>query len=323
METLKEFLIKSKSKTLSKFTEEELIKAKKILTKNNYNSKPILQLNFYGHKINIEDFEKSVKFLRGIFQVKKEEGNNSLKLFFLNFEFCLRSLLFFYRVQSENDLQENLTINFEKEVFKLNLKEKFKSKLQREKILKENNSSILNQNVNKTKKLVLTINNSKQLEPNIFISNSPENMKDSFSFKKKEDQDKENIAKKKFTGRFYLLIDNSEGFEISKKIIGKKGKNMKEILMKCKELSGLDYIPKDFLKLRLRGKGSSYREGNRRQECNDKLHLCVSAKSKEILFNATKLIEKLLLKLKKEYISFCNSNNIVWANKFYSKHIEA
>lgn len=44
---------------------------------------------------------------------------------------------------------------------------------------------------------------------------------------------------------------------------------MKDIIDTCKSSFNIDKIPKDFLKLRLRGKGSFHKEGSRRKECND------------------------------------------------------
>lgn len=54
---------------------------------------------------------------------------------------------------------------------------------------------------------------------------------------------------------------------MAKKIIGKNGKNMKKILNSCQLKFNIN--SKDFLKLRLRGKGSLHREGNKKKECND------------------------------------------------------
>ena len=88
---------------------------------------------------------------------------------------------------------------------------------------------------------------------------------------------------------------------MAKKIIGKQGKNMKAIINECKALTEQSRFSKDFLKLRLRGKGSFHKEGSKRKECNDQLHLCVSAKDSKILKRATELIEKLLSKIFKEY----------------------
>lgn len=64
-------------------------------------------------------------------------------------------------------------------------------------------------------------------------------------------------------------MDESSGFEVAKKVIGKSGKNMKTIIDKCQRFFKLEKIPRDFLKLRLRGRGSFHREGSKKKECND------------------------------------------------------
>ena len=71
--------------------------------------------------------------------------------------------------------------------------------------------------------------------------------------------------------------------------------------------------------MRLRGKGSLHREGNKKRECNDRLHLCVSAKKKEVLDYSILCIEKLLFKLKSDYVAFCKLNNIPFNGKFFIK----
>lgn len=48
------------------------------------------------------------------------------------------------------------------------------------------------------------------------------------------------------------------------------------------------------MKLRLRGKGSGYKEGPEQQESNESLHLCVSAKDEIVYNSACSRVEKLL-----------------------------
>jgi hypothetical protein len=66
----------------------------------------------------------------------------------------------------------------------------------------------------------------------------------------------------KFTCRYEIQIDNDKEFQVARKIIGCKGCNMKNIIDACLSQIGAD--PKadsDSIKLRLRGRGSGYREG--------------------------------------------------------------
>lgn len=79
----------------------------------------------------------------------------------------------------------------------------------------------------------------------------------------------------KFTCRFDIQIPNESDFRVARKIIGYKGTNMKKIIDMCKlrDVSG-----KHGVKLRLRGRGSGFKEGPDKKESEDDLHLCVSSK---------------------------------------------
>jgi hypothetical protein len=64
------------------------------------------------------------------------------------------------------------------------------------------------------------------------------------------------------TCRYDIQIDNDKDFQVAKKIIGSKGYNMKQII--DGSLNGTPYDPhkeNDLIKLRLRGKGSGFKEG--------------------------------------------------------------
>lgn len=66
---------------------------------------------------------------------------------------------------------------------------------------------------------------------------------------------------------------------MARKIIGTKGFNMKKIIDACLGEIGAD--PKteaDSIKLRLRGKGSGYKEGPNKLESHEPLHLCISCR---------------------------------------------
>lgn len=92
--------------------------------------------------------------------------------------------------------------------------------------------------------------------------------------------------------------DSSKAFLLAKRIIGPKGSNMKKIIEACFE--DIRFEP-DALKLRLRGRGSGFKEGPRNEgtisltlECNEPLHLCLSAKTAVLYSRASSLIEQLL-----------------------------
>lgn len=66
----------------------------------------------------------------------------------------------------------------------------------------------------------------------------------------------------KYTCRFDIQIDNERDFQVCRKIIGPKGSNMKQIIEYCcqNKLGDYSYFQEQ-IKLRLRGKGSGYKEG--------------------------------------------------------------
>jgi hypothetical protein len=83
---------------------------------------------------------------------------------------------------------------------------------------------------------------------------------------------------------------------------------MKNVLDKCKANSQ-DYWHPDFLKLRLRGSGSGFKEGPEQQESNEPLHLCISAKNPQVYKDAQYLVEQLLNKIYKEFLVFIKKSD--------------
>ncbi len=66
----------------------------------------------------------------------------------------------------------------------------------------------------------------------------------------------------------------------------------------------------DDVKLRLRGKGSGYKEGKHQKESKEPLHLYISTKNEELMHKACRLIDVLLDEVYQDYLIFCNKNNI-------------
>lgn len=66
----------------------------------------------------------------------------------------------------------------------------------------------------------------------------------------------------KYTCRYEIQIENEREFQVCRKIIGPKGSNMKQIIEFCCQDKHEDYLfYQEQIKLRLRGKGSGYKEG--------------------------------------------------------------
>lgn len=78
-------------------------------------------------------------------------------------------------------------------------------------------------------------------------------------------------------------------------------------------LLGTSYDPlkeNDLIKLRLRGKGSGFKEGPAKKESDEPLHLCVSAKYIDIYSKACSLVESLLSKIYSEYRMYSKHNSM-------------
>lgn len=69
-------------------------------------------------------------------------------------------------------------------------------------------------------------------------------------------------ASSKLTCRYDIQIDNDRDFQVAKKIIGAKGCNMKQIIDGTLHNTPYDSTKEnDLVKLRLRGRGSGFKEG--------------------------------------------------------------
>ena len=120
----------------------------------------------------------------------------------------------------------------------------------------------------------------------------------------------QNIEEKnygKYTCKYEILVPNDKDFQVARRLIGSKGCNMKKILNECKQNNNIN----DIIKLRLRGRGSGYKEGPQNKESDESLHLCISAKNQEEMKKACGLVDDLLNKIYDEYKKYCIKNNIL------------
>ena len=62
--------------------------------------------------------------------------------------------------------------------------------------------------------------------------------------------------------------------------------------------------------MRLRGRGSGYKEGPDNKESEEPLHLCISAKNPEDMKKACRLVDDLLDKIHEDYKKYCQENNV-------------
>ena len=79
---------------------------------------------------------------------------------------------------------------------------------------------------------------------------------------------------------------------------------MKRIIEECSYGFDRDVNPYEVVKLRLRGKGSGFKEGPKQEESDDPLNLCISSKYKEKYEYACAEVEKLLHQVYNEFYHF-------------------
>ena len=168
---------------------------------------------------------------------------------------------------------------------------------------------IKNQINNNTNYNNIGINNIKDEDLNINNINNNEYQDINNIQKQSYDNNNNNIEGKdygRFTCKYQILLPNDKDFQIASRLIGYKGYNMKKIVNECKNNNNI----KDSVKLRLRGRGSGYKEGLNNKESDEPLHLCISARNKEELNKACILVEDLLNKIYDDYKKYCTKNNI-------------
>ena len=178
-----------------------------------------------------------------------------------------------------------------------------------------NNMNINNMNINN-----MNINNMNMINyntpmniQNFYMNNmipNPQNIMNNSYNQNINNYNHQNNEEKnygKYTCKFEILIPNDKEFQIARRLIGGKGCNMKKIIDECKLL---DPYSNDIVKLRLRGKGSGYKEGPQNKESDEPLHLCISAKNKEGMEKASECVNDLLNKIYEDYKKHCVKNGI-------------
>lgn len=111
-------------------------------------------------------------------------------------------------------------------------------------------------------------------------------------------QPMEETVGRKQTCRFDIPIESDSDFQVSRRIIGSKGTNMKHI------------VKQSDAKLRLRGKGSGYLEGPNKQESHEALHLCVSCTDEVGYKVAVREVKKLLQNVCQEYKEYLTEKGL-------------
>ena len=107
----------------------------------------------------------------------------------------------------------------------------------------------------------------------------------------------------KYVSRYIVQIENEKNFPVTKMIIGNKGNLLRQILLEnCINLG--DHTTK----IRLRGKGSGYKEGPKNEESKDPMELCISSLNMLSYMRCSQAIENLLLNVYYQYYLYqCNN----------------
>ena len=157
----------------------------------------------------------------------------------------------------------------------------------------------------------------KQMKNNNINNNTSNNISNNPNNETSSNNDEKNFGK--YTCKYEILIANDKDFQIARRLIGSKGCNMKNIVNACK--SSPD--DSDKIKLRLRGRGSGYKEGPDNKESDEPLHLCISSKSTEEMKKACLLVDELLNKIHEEYKEYCQKKNVEPINTEIAMRIES
>jgi hypothetical protein len=109
---------------------------------------------------------------------------------------------------------------------------------------------------------------------------------------------------------------------VARRLIGAKGCNMKRIIENCCKGANYDNM-QDVVKLRLRGKGSGFKEGPKQEESNEPLHLCISCRYFDKYQLACNAVQSLIEQVYADYKRFCEKNNIKTERDLQVKKVES
>lgn len=107
----------------------------------------------------------------------------------------------------------------------------------------------------------------------------------------------------KYVSRYIVQIENEKNFPVTKMIIGNNGKLLRKIL-----LENCINFGDNTTKIRLRGRGSGYKEGPKNEESKDPMELCISSLNYISYCRCSMAIENLLLQIYSQYYIYqCNN----------------
>ena len=184
----------------------------------------------------------------------------------------------------------------------------YQSKINNNNLLNTNNNNIKNFKI-ESNKILSNNNNDKNLEE--IVENKQ--YKEYFPKNQKNLKEKENDVQfqtnstrdyqYKYVSRYIVQIENEKNFPVTKMIIGNNGMLLRKILLdNCIKYG--DHTTK----IRLRGKGSGYKEGINNEESKDPMELCISSLNVVSFSRCSSAIENLLLQIYYHYYLYQTKN---------------
>ncbi len=136
-----------------------------------------------------------------------------------------------------------------------------------------------------------------------------------------ENNNEKGVTNAKYICKFFIQIEKDNDFQVVKRLIGSKGINIKRIIDYCSR-SNNGYIS-DSIKLKLKGKGSGYKERPYGRESEEPLNLYVTSKYLDIYKKTCNFVHELIINIYEEYKRFCERNGKIPISNLTIQKVES
>ena len=170
----------------------------------------------------------------------------------------------------------------------------------------ESNNNIDNNKINNNLQKNIDYNLEEIVQNKQYKEYIPKNLKE--KEKEKEVKFQTNSTrdyKLKYVSRYIVQIDNEKNFPVTKMIIGNNGMLLRNIL-----INNCIKYGDQTTKIRLRGRGSGYKEGPKNEESKDPMELCISSLNLASFTRCSAEIENLLQQIYYQYYNYQCRNNL-------------
>ena len=168
------------------------------------------------------------------------------------------------------------------------------------KIEEKNNNNTIDNKINNNMQKNIDYNLEEIVQNNQYKEYFPKNIKE--KEKEKEVKFQTNSTrdyKFKYVSRYIVQIENEKNFPVTKMIIGNNGMYLRNILYNnCIKFGDQS------TKIRLRGRGSGYKEGPNKEESKDPMELCISSLNPISFQRCSTEIENLLQQIYYKYYNY-------------------